>query len=284
MSQPVTSTNICASGPQTDADAEIPDADLPPLETQRKAHERLFRWARRLAPSEVMPLRADLRLACANAREGHAAFAPYMAKAREVGGVDLELVENLGSLSAALLFAQRQLDLAEPSPKTLVPRLSRGRRLRYTMLHQARAAASVGLIPEGPVERIAKGTGPIDVAEDLVALSALFRQHRDALCNRTVVDDAMLEEAERLGNELQNELKPKGLPDRKPATADEKQTARDDRDRFWTLLVLAHRETKRVADFLGVGNTIPSLQSRKPLRKKSAEASLEQPPDRKSVV
>lgn len=279
MSQPVSSSNTCHPEPGIEGEFEIPDSDLPSLEFQQAAYERLLPRARRIDASELLSLRADVRLACANARHGHAAFAPHLDKARAIRGVDVdfELVENVGSLAGALLFAQWRLDRAEANPKTLVPRLARGRRLRYAMLRQAQAAAAVGLIPEGPVEVIEKGTGLIDTAEDLVALVDLFKEHRRVLHHRSVIDDALLQEAERLGNELQHELKPKGLPERKPLTADEKQKAREDRDRFWTLLVKAHKELKRVADFLGVGDLIPSLQSRKPLKKKAAAANPEPP-------
>lgn len=271
---PITPSNTCHPAPDTEGEFEVHDSDLPSLEFQQASYERLRPRAWSIETANVLQMRSDLRLACANAREAHAAFAPYLEKARAICGteIDFELVENLGPISGGLLFTQRLIDLVEPDPKTLVPRLGRGRKVRFIMLNQAWAAAAAGLIPEGPVERIAKGRGPIDVAEDLVALVALFKEHRQVLRNRSVVDDAMLAEAERLGNELQNELKPKGLPDRKPRTPDEKQKAREERDRFWTLLVLAHRETKRLADFLGVGHLIPSLQSRKPLRKKAAAA------------
>jgi len=279
MSQSVTSLGTCRPNSGTEGEFETPDSELPPFEFQQSAHERLLPMARRLDPADVLSMRSDLRLACANARHGHAAFAPYLDKARAIRGVevDFDLVENVGSLAGALLFAQWRLDRAEPNPKTLAPRLAQGRKLRHAMLRQAQAAAAVGLIPEGPVETIEKGNGPIDIAEDLVALVDLFKEHQRVLHHRSVVDGALLQEAERLGNELQNELKPRGLPDRKPLTSDEKQKARDDRDRFWTLLVKAHKELKRVADFLGVGDLIPSLQSRKPLKKKPAAANPEPP-------
>lgn len=266
MSQPLTTPPPCAT---EEPALEIPDEALPALETQQEAYDRLLSRAQGLDASEIVPFRADLRLAAANAREGHDAFAPHLAQAREIPGVDLELIENLGALAAASLFAQRTIDLAEPAEKTLVTRLSQGRKLRFTMLHQARAAVGAGLLPEGPVEQIAKGSGPIDAAEDLVALVALFKAHDDTLRDRIVLTSAMLDEAERLGTELQNELKPAGLPLRKVESADDRQRAIDYRNRFWTLLVQAHKETKRVADFLGIGDRVPSLQSRRPLKPKA---------------
>lgn len=102
-----------------------------------------------------------------------------------------------------------------------------------------------------------------------MALAALFDQHKAVLCHRSVVDEAMLEEAARLGSELQTELKPAALPTRKPTEKDDRAEAIELRNRFFTLLVLAHKETKRVADFLGIGDRIPSLQSRKALKKKT---------------
>jgi len=268
MSQVVFSPNHCGPDLGDDVSFDVPDEALFSAETQQAAFERLRGWADRLDASTITYPRVDLRLGCANARIAHEAFVPFHARARDLAEVDIRLIEELGSIAAALLFAQRRVDLVAPKA-ALAPRLSRARTLRFILLHQAWAAAGAGLLPEKTVERIAKGSGAIDAAEDLVALAALFDQHKAVLCNRSVVDEAMLQEAARLGSELQTELKPAALPVRKPTEKDERAEAIELRNRFFTLLVLAHKETKRVADFLGIGDRIPSLQSRKALKKKT---------------
>lgn len=266
MSQPEPNPDAC---PPAEPELEVPDDALPPADTQEASFFRVIGVARALSASDIKPLRIDARLACANARNGHREFLPHMLRARELPGADVDAIERLADLPGALLYAHRLVDLIDPPQKTLTPRLVRARKLRFMLLHQAHAAVAAGLLPEKPVERIAAGMGPIDTAEDLVALAALYKQHESALAGRIVATSEELLEASQLGAQLQEELNPSRAP-RQKATPDELARAKDDRNRLSTLLAESHRELMRVASYLGV--KLPSLQSRQPLRKKVTAA------------
>lgn len=252
--------------PPKEPEVEVPDEALPALETQEASFERTIDMARALPAESVQPLRVDVRLACANARAAYTIFVPYLPKARELAGADVAALDRLADLPGALLFAYRLVDLVDPPKRNLAPRLARARHLRFMLLHQAHAAVAAGLLPEKPVERIAAGRGVIDTAEDLVALAVLYKHHEKALHGRIVATPEEILEASQLGSALQEELQPAGAPAVRPS-ADELARVRDERNRMATLLIQSHRELQRVANYLGV--EIPSLQSRKPLRKKA---------------
>ena len=165
----------------------------------------------------------------------------------------------------------RSISLLDPPKRDVAERLSRARRLRYVMLHQAQAAAGLGLIPEGPVERIRRGRGFIDAVEDLVALATLFEQHRAVLGGNSVVSDQLIVEAEQLGLSLLEELRPKAAKPSPAKKAEELARATDDRNRIATLLVNAHAELQRVAAYLGL--EAPALQARRRVKKKPAESN-----------
>lgn len=266
MSQANTRTAGCHS---EEPELEVPDEALPSPDTQEASYHRVLEIARAVPAPEVKPLRIDPRLACANARAAYREFAPHLAKARELPGADIDAIERLADLPGALLFAYRLVDLVNPPESDLTPRMARARKLRFMLLHQAHAAVAAGLLPEKPVARIAAGTGPIDTAEDLVALVTLYKQHESSLEGRIVATSEDLLEANRLGSQLQEDLQPARAPQKK-MSADELSRAKDDRNRLATLLVSSHRELDRVARYLGIA--VPSLQSRQPLRKKVVKA------------
>lgn len=263
MSQPDSPTDDCHA---QEPALEVPDEALPSLEIQEASYDRVIETARALPESEVKPLRIDSRLACANARAAYTAFLPYLPKARELAGADVEAIERLADLPGAVLFAYRLVDLVDPPKKDLTARMARARTLRFILLHQAHAAVAKGLLPEKPVERIAAGKGAIDTAEDLVALVTLYQQHESVLEGRIVATAEDLVEANLLGSQLQEELQPSRAPQKK-ASPDELSRVKDDRNRLATLLTQSHRELVRVGSYLGL--KLPSLHSRQPLRKKA---------------
>lgn len=253
--------------PEDEPELEIAEDALPPLEGQDASFERVIVIARALPAWQIRPIRIDARLACANARAAYHEMLPHMAKARELPGADIEKVELLADLPGAVLYAYRLVELVDPPKRNVTARLARARKLRYMLLHQARAAVAAGLLPEAPVERIAKGKGPIDTAEDLVALATLYRQNEAALEGRIVATSMDLQEASVLGAELQEDLHPARAPKPKPSP-DDLAKAKSDQLRLVNLLALAHQELLRVANYLGIA--VPALQSRAPLRRRKA--------------
>ena len=257
-------------------DSDIADERLPAVETQAQAFEQVAPLAREIPQDEVEYLPVSARIAFVNARDGYEIIAPHLATIRTLCNVDVDAIERVPKIASGLLFAERRLTITVPAKKSdLVARMTRGRWFRAGFLHQAKAAAIFGLLPEEPVDRIASGRGDVDAVEDIIALVALFRQHEPALKNRMVVTPEMLDEAERLAAGLQEELRPKGALSKAKSIDAEIAAATLDRNRLWTLLKRSYAELQRVAAFLGIG-PVPSLYSRQALKRrtqKQAEAS-----------
>lgn len=152
------------------------------------------------------------------------------------------------------------------SKQELPDKLFRGRGLRKVLLSFAEAGAGLGVIPEAPIVRIKKGTGPLDTARDLIELSMLLREYEPRLRDKLSINPSLLAEAADLGTWLRDAMQPVNAPPRPKSTPAEIKQATEDRNRMWTLLAEGYAELQRVAVFLGLD--VPSLQSRKVLKKK----------------
>jgi len=242
--------------------------ELPPMERLLESFDRILALSRAVPTNEVRPYSLDARLAFWNAREAFKVIAPYLDEIRALRRVDAAAIERIPDLAMALLHSIRLIDLIAPPKGDVAERLSQARRYRYVMLHQAQAAAGMGLIPEKPIETIKKGTGPSDTVQDLLALVALFRKHGDVLANKVVVSEPHLAEAERLGLSLQRDLRPKDAPLAAQQKEQELAQAIDDRNRIASLLVAAYADLQRATGYLGL--KVPALQARRPVKKKDA--------------
>lgn len=248
------------------SDEEAARDELPEEGRLADAYDKVLSLARAIPPNEVKTFGVDTRLAFWNAREGYKLILPYLDEIRSLPRVDADAIARIPDVAMALLHAVRLISLLVPSKTDIPERLSRARKLRYVMLHQAQAAAGLGLLPEGPVEKIRKGTGALDAIDDLLALATLFDEYRDALANKTVVTDDLLVEAEKLGLSLQEELRPTTAKRQRKEREESLAQAIDDRNRIHTLLATAHAELQRVSGFLGM--QVPSLQARRVVKKK----------------
>lgn len=253
------------------SDEQAARDELPTAERLADAYDRVLALGRAIPKGEVKTYGFDSRLGFWNAREGYKIISPHLGEIRTLPRVDAISIERIPDVAMGLLHAVRTINLLDPPKSDVTERLARARRLRYVMLHQAQAAAGLGLLPEGPIERIRKGTGTIDNVEDLVALATLFEQHREALVNKTVLSDDLLVEAERLGLSLQEELRPTSAK-RAPKEKEESLAqAIDDRNRLHTMLAAAYAELIRVAEFYGL--KVPALQARRVIKKKAADGA-----------
>lgn len=257
-----------------EASPEIPDEALPSVETQQKAFELVRARAEALPADEVRRLNVESRLAYVNSLDGHAIMAPHLDKARRLPDTDAEAIELVPTFAAALLYTERVLSILVPKKRDYAQRMMRARQLRHFLLLQAEAAAVLGFVPEQAVERIRAGRGAIDTLEDLVALVALYRRHDEVLGGKTLATPELLDEAERLAADLQTELRPVTAKPKAKTIDEEIAKASDMRNRMWTLLHHGYSELQRVAIFYAneIGK-VPSLQSRKALKKKASEAA-----------
>lgn len=248
------------------SDEEAARDELPPEERLADAYDRVLAIARAIPSTEVKTFGVDARLTFWNAREGFKIILPHLDEIRTLPRVDIAAIERIPDMAMALLHAVRSISLLDPPKSDLPERLSRARKLRYVMLHQAQAAAGLGLLPEAPIETIRKGTGTLDTLDDLLALATLFEQYRDTLANKTVVTDEILVEAERLGLSLQNEIRPSTAKRQRQEKEERLAQLTDDRNRLYTMFIGGYAELVRMAGFYEL--KVPALQARRVVKKK----------------
>jgi hypothetical protein len=134
----------------------------------------------------------------------------------------------------------------------------------------AEALAFAGLVDDGRLAEIRAGSGPLDLATDLVALGALFDVSWRSVHGKTVINRTQVERASQLGTELFVAL---GAKDHVANRATSE--AIDLRNRAFTLLVRAYDSARRALAYLrwddgDVDLVAPSLYQRS--RKRAAAA------------
>jgi len=151
--------------------------------------------------------------------------------------------------------------------------------LRATLLSDADALASRGLVSTDAVNAIRAGQGHIDTANDLVGLAALFTTSWGEIQGKTAATLAEIEHAAQLGPQLLTAL---GVRDQTRVTPSE---AADRRVRAFSLLVRAYDQIRRAVSYLrwdeDDGDTIaPSLYKGRGARTSSdtAASKPEEPP------
>ena len=118
--------------------------------------------------------------------------------------------------------------------------------LRESLLIAAEALAHRGLVDAARVAEIRSGKGYIDLAGDLVALSALFLESWAKLSTKTAVELSQVERAAALGPALLAALGERG----QPVGAQETQGAAAQRLRTFALFVRAYDACQRAVAYL----------------------------------
>lgn len=228
------------------------DDALPPDAAGSEAAFLRFRDEARAYAGTVRQLNTSPKLVAYNANLGVAAMEPERARlAKELPLYDFAEAQTLPALAQAVVFAAMQVDRHAPSEKTLSAMLKEATGLRANLLAGATALVAAGLVPAREVKLIRAGRGAGDMADDCVALAALFRKYGAAIRGKTAVTAAEVRRAAELGTELQGLLRvpkaktPKGA--KAPTVADEAAALRD---RLWTLLALRHDRLRRAAAWL----------------------------------
>jgi len=251
-------------GLDPDLDPDIATEELPPVNAFMAAFTEVKPMAATIPEERLRVINVHAELAFVNAKEGYAAIEAQLPFIRTIPGVDVEAIESVPRYSLAFLGATHRLNLVASPDSALPTRLTRARQVRKGLLHIAQGAAALGLVPSAAVKRIAKGSGSLDTARDLIELAMLFRDFDAACRGKLTIDTRFLDEATELGTWLRDTLRP---ADAMPRPKDvEIREATLDRARIWTLLSEAYDELLRVAAFLRID--VPSLQSRRGMKKK----------------
>ena len=231
--------------------------------------------AQKLPADKLAEHRADPQLAYQNARRGAENVLVQLARIEEeLPFADVEAVRTLPRVAQGLLFAALQVNRDLGSPGTIEALVERAYPIRRRLLKAAEALVDANVIADDDVAPIRPGRGKVDVANDCVALAAVFRKHASGTAGKTAITAADIAEADEVGSKLQTLLKTKGTPaDTRPTPA--LAAAIDARSRFWTLVEQRHEMTWRIGAWLwgrAVDEHVPPLQSRTVSRAAAAPA------------
>lgn len=217
-----------------------------------------------LAADALAPVTIDLGAAVGSAL----AAAPRVREHRDAIVEQLpkhpiSAVDKLESYAQAAWYAHLVHTYSSSSPESSKALIEEATRLRESLLIAAEALAHRALLDADAVARIRKGSGSADLAGDLTALAALFRDGWGKIGGKTAVEKHEIDRASELG------------PAVLVASAAKKHKNADtegQRARAFTLLVGAYDSCRQAIAYLrwkeGDAETIaPSLFKKRPGRK-----------------
>lgn len=228
-----------------------------------------------LAPSAVIPFRADPHLAYHNAITGRDALLASRDAINATGfRVDWARVAAVESLALALVYAAGRVEADPRDSNEVLELLREARPLRALLLANAQTLSMVGRVSPAEVARIEKGRGAVDAATDLLDLATLHAD-RELTGGGSLVTAVQLRRAKVVGTALLQKIRPSGA-----RTASRRTLAQRDaaalRDRLWTLLVQSHDLLDRAAGAVwgrDLGLHVPKLQGRYVPRKRAKKPS-----------
>jgi hypothetical protein len=153
-----------------------------------------------LAAEEVAPLPADVTaaintvLAAAPRIHEHRAAITEQLPAHPLG-----LVEKLETYAQAAHYTHLVHTYSQSGPEALAALVEEATKLRNGMLIAAEALAHRNLLDADAVASIRKSSGDSDVAGELVALAALFKESWSRVASKTAVERHEVERAAELG-------------------------------------------------------------------------------------
>jgi hypothetical protein len=215
---------------------------------------------------------ADIDLVRVNARRATDTILPHENRVRTALPLLKwhELLE-IPTLAIALGFAAARIFVAA-SPQEIRARQARLRPARKLTLDQLEILAELNLVQRDLVRNIRANRGPIDEAEDAVAIAALYREHEKVIKNKHPFDDEYLKQLAEDGNWLIAQL----LPGHAKREKTEKTPEARLRDQLWTELNRRYDELyKAGVEVWGrrkVDEYIPSLLARQATATKEPEA------------
>lgn len=261
----------------TDVASLLPRTSEPPTGSLA-AYEHFLPLAQAIPQAEVQPLREKTAIVYQNVVKGVKAVLKEEAEVRKLPlKLPLKLLSELPELALALRFAAAQVNTRSSGEvKSL---RTQAAKLRKLLLSAAETLVLSGDLQARDVEQIRRGSGPLDAAQDCVALAALFKAHADAR-KKTPVTAEHIEQAEDLGTRLVSLLRPGGArqPSQGQARAAESVAIRD---RLWTLLWQRHRELRRIGMWLFLdeaNDRVPALRSRTRTTPRPRDDKPPQPP------
>lgn len=232
----------------------IPEAvelPLPSAEDGRAALARLEPRLAALSPEALVPINLDIARACAVALGAQPAVERLRpAIAQHLPTFPLDEVDGLGDCTLALYYAHLACGPRRRADKALERVYREVLALRAHLLFQAEALARAGYFDLERVVAIRRGSGYLDMANDLVSLSLMFRERWAVVASKTPVERAECERADVLGRDLLarmgRRLQPNG-GDPAQHLANPRESGRDLRARCFTLFVRTYDLCRQAA-------------------------------------
>jgi hypothetical protein len=239
------------------------------------AFARYLPLAQALPVAEIIPYRLDPVLAYHNVQTAISALTPHRAALEAaLPLLDHKALFDSTALAQAVVFAATQVAGKSKSLGETRALLTEAGTLRALLLSTADALARAGTLKMQAVDKIRAGSGPIDQAQDLVELAALFGKSAQAMKDQRLVRAEQLERASELGTILLGRIRPGRARKKEPERADAAQVAA--RDQLASLLCQRYREVRKAGYYLWgdeLDSHVPALQTRQRGRSKKAPHS-----------
>ncbi|WP_434046767.1 MULTISPECIES: hypothetical protein [Sorangium] len=192
---------------------------------------------------------------------------------------DIARLDRLETYALAAWYAHLLWLSSGGAENALKPLLAEAAPLRENLLGDAEALARRGLLDAATVAEIRAGQGHIDVANDLVALSALFSASWSEIAGKTAASEEEVKRAGEIGPQLLAAL---GV--REHGKGPGPTEAADRRARAFALLVHAYDQIRRAVAFLrwdeeDADVIAPSLYKGRTGRASSSTDTTEAPAD-----
>lgn len=226
--------------------------------------------------TELEKFNADPTLVRKNVERGVEAVRPHLDHVHKaLPLLDSKRFLELPSLLLALTFHYNNM-VAVADPNEVAERQARLRPVRQWTLTFLEIMAEMGKIPSKPIENIRADSGPVDEANDGIAIAAQFEKHQAVLHNKHPFPPEMLKQLSEDGHYLAKVLTPKGTaPGQKSGQPTPDQLLRD---RLWTEIVRRYDDLYQAGVAIwgprNVDKHIPPLRARARLKSdKAADAS-----------
>lgn len=256
--------------PQQNNESQASITDLSSAADAAAAYQEHLAEARTVAKPAPYRLGPDLVLANIKSAERYVA-----ARRDEIQEhfpkIDIAHFDGLGRLALGLKFAAMAAEGIGPSESEVSAVLAEARGLRGKLLPALASLAASGLVPQETYERIARGRGTRDVAEDCVAAAQVFRDGGAALDGKHPVTAEQIERAALVGSWLLQQLRPAEARAEKAP----KPEAVEIRNQMATLLSERYAKLQAVAHYFEGDawlEAVPPLMTRPAPRREAAKA------------
>jgi hypothetical protein len=239
--------------------ADVAELELESIGSQM-AYDAFLTAAKAIEPGAIEECCADVVLTYHTVMRGvESVVGSGAVLVGKLPNVNVEELSMLPRLAQGLAFAALQVhrELRTASFGTL---FDRAQTLRRKLRKSAEALAEANLLSDADADEV-RLRGHMDVAEDCLALAAVFRRNEAKIAGRSPVVAADLREAEQVSEKLRELLGQQGEEGGAPSLV----KIIEMRDRFWTLLKQRHDVLWRCGAWLfgrAVDERVPPLPVR----------------------